>query len=164
MGLDAAETLSSTADPPAALRRRVMTHSLPTTDAGNYKSHGNAPINNHHQTPLHEARAEPEGCSSSVSLCHLPFFNDMETNSDLPLRCLLLLLLLPGQFVSSSSSKTLHLSHSPDGEEKPAQRSPERHAARCDGRRRVRWVQTDCTSESRVSLMEVARLPPRVED
>lgn len=60
-------------------------------------------------TRLRQAPAEPSGNIPLFSFCHSPFFDVTETNSDPPLRCLL----LPGQFVSSSSSETSHRSHSP---------------------------------------------------
>lgn len=71
----------------------------------------------------------------SFSLRHSPFFDVSGTNSDPARRCLLLLLLLmlPGQFVSSSSSETSHLSHSPSGEEGPRRDRRTRPQRRCDG-------------------------------
>ncbi|CAB1452579.1 unnamed protein product [Pleuronectes platessa] len=64
-----------------------------------------------------------------------PLFDGTETKSDAALRC------LPDQFVSSSSSQASHVSHGPDGEETPAQRTS-RPAPELGVSARCGWVLT----------------------
>lgn len=105
------------------------------------------------------APAEHAGNALLFSFCHSPFFDVTETNSDPPLRCLLML----GQFVSSFPPETSHRSHGPAGGVNPGRdHQPARSAARRPGGLFVRATgrgRLESTSESPASPMDVAQLP-----
>lgn len=118
--------------------------------------HRNAPAHNYHIRERHE-RILTLFRASFFSFLAGAYLSLIDANSDPLLRTLLLLLL--GQFVSSS--ETSHLSYSPGAEKKQAQKSPNPPGALlsdafCDGRRR--WGTTYLPE----SLLDVA-LRPGVE-